>query len=151
MKKLIKFPSIEQFRTVVANINRRYNFIGLDENGDAIYDYTLPKPTITFKGTVKVHGCFEKNTPITLANGEIVPISEINIGDNVLSYDFKTSEIITSEVIHTENQKTDKKWIKLTFDNGSILECTEDHKIFTKNRGWVEAKDLTDSDIFLEN
>lgn len=56
MKKLIKFPSIEQFRTVVANINRRYNFIGLDENGDAIYDYTLPKPTITFKGTTKLHG-----------------------------------------------------------------------------------------------
>jgi len=28
----------------------------LDENGEAIYDPTLPKPTITFKGTVKIHG-----------------------------------------------------------------------------------------------
>ena len=56
MKKMIKFPSIEQFRTVVTNINRHYNFVGLDENGDAIYDHTLPKPTLTFKGTVKLHG-----------------------------------------------------------------------------------------------
>lgn len=56
MKKMIKFPSIEQFRTIVANVNRRYNFIGLDENGDAIYDPSLPKPTLTFKGTVKLHG-----------------------------------------------------------------------------------------------
>ena len=56
MKKLIKYPSIEQFRTVVSNINRHFNFVGLDENGEAIYDPSLPKPVITFKGTVKLHG-----------------------------------------------------------------------------------------------
>lgn len=56
MKKMIKFPSIEQFRTVVSNVNRHFNFVGLDENGEAIYDPTLPKPVITFKGTVKLHG-----------------------------------------------------------------------------------------------
>ncbi len=53
---MIKFPSIEQFRTVVSNVNRHFNFVGLDENGEAIYDPTLPKPVITFKGTVKLHG-----------------------------------------------------------------------------------------------
>jgi len=55
-KRCIKFPSIEQFRTVVANINRHYNFVGLDEKGDAIYDPTLPKPKLKFKGGVKLHG-----------------------------------------------------------------------------------------------
>jgi len=55
-KRLIKFPSIEQFRTVVSNVNRRYNFVGLDENGEAIYDPSMPKPVLTFKGTVKLHG-----------------------------------------------------------------------------------------------
>ena len=56
MKKMIKFPSIEQFRSVVSNINRQYNFAGLDENGEAIYDPSLPKPVLKFKGTVKLHG-----------------------------------------------------------------------------------------------
>lgn len=56
MKKMIKFPSIEQFRTVVATVLRQFNYIGLDENGDAIYDTTKTKPTLTFKGTVKLHG-----------------------------------------------------------------------------------------------
>jgi len=56
MKKHISFPSIEQFRNVIAGINRQYNFVGLDENGEAIYDSTLPKPVLTFKGTVKLHG-----------------------------------------------------------------------------------------------
>lgn len=56
MEKLIKMPSICQFRDVVSNISRHHNFIGLDENGDVIYDHSLPKPIITFKGTVKLHG-----------------------------------------------------------------------------------------------
>ena len=53
---MIKFPSIEQFRTVVSNVNRRYNFVGMDDNGEAIFDPSLPKPVLTFKGTVKLHG-----------------------------------------------------------------------------------------------
>jgi hypothetical protein len=56
MKKMIKYPSIEQFRNIVSNILRHFNFVGLDESGEAIYDQTLQKPTITFKGTVKLHG-----------------------------------------------------------------------------------------------
>ena len=56
MKKHISFPSIEQFRNVIANINRQFNFVGLDENGEAIYDQSLQKPILTFKGTVKLHG-----------------------------------------------------------------------------------------------
>lgn len=56
MKKHISFPSIEQFKNVIADINRSYNFVGLDENGDAIYDPSRPKPVLTFKGTIKLHG-----------------------------------------------------------------------------------------------
>ena len=56
MKKHISFPSIEQFRTIIANIHRHYNFVGLDEAGEPIYDTTLPKPVLTFTGTVKLHG-----------------------------------------------------------------------------------------------
>ncbi len=55
-KRLIGMPSIEQFRTIVANVNREYNFVGLDDTGEAIYDISKPKPTLTFKGTVKLHG-----------------------------------------------------------------------------------------------
>lgn len=54
--KVIKFPSIDQFRTVVSNVLRHYNFEGLDENGEAIYDPSKPKPVLKFIGTVKLHG-----------------------------------------------------------------------------------------------
>lgn len=151
MKKHISFPSIEKFSNLVANINRTYNFVGLDAEGEAIYDLSKPKPTIKLQGTVKLHGCFEKNSLVTLANGEQVPISEINVGDYVLSYDIKNSKIVEKEVYNTENGYSSKKWVKLFFDNDSYIECTEDHRFYTKNRGWVEAKNLTENDIFLEH
>jgi hypothetical protein len=55
-KKHIAFPSIEQFRNIVAHVNRTHNFVGLDEEGEAIYDIGKPKPVLTFEGTVKLHG-----------------------------------------------------------------------------------------------
>lgn len=56
MKKHISFPSIEKFGNVIADINRTYNFVGLDESGEAIYDPSKPKPVLTFNGTIKLHG-----------------------------------------------------------------------------------------------
>ncbi len=54
--KVIKFPSIDQFRQVVSNVIRHYNFEGLDEQGEAIYNPSKPKPVLKFVGTVKLHG-----------------------------------------------------------------------------------------------
>lgn len=56
MQKLIRFPSIEQFRSVVRNVGHKSSYIGMDENGDAIYNNLRPKPTLKFEGTVKLHG-----------------------------------------------------------------------------------------------
>ena len=56
MKKCIKFPSIEQFRNIVKQVQLRHTFVGKDENGDNLYDNTKLLPTLTFKGTVKLHG-----------------------------------------------------------------------------------------------
>lgn len=58
LKRLISAPSIGQFREVVANINRAASYVGLDENGKAIYDTSIKKSTISFTGTCKLHGTF---------------------------------------------------------------------------------------------
>ncbi len=65
VKKLIKYPSTEQFRTIVKNVSERASFVGLDENGKAMYDPSLKKPVIKFKGTVKLHGT---NAGVSLNN-----------------------------------------------------------------------------------
>jgi intein/homing endonuclease len=40
----------------------------------------------------------------------------------------------------------DKDWIEIQFENGSTLTCTVDHPVYTENRGWVAAGDLTEDD-----
>jgi hypothetical protein len=56
MKKHIKYPKIEQFRNVVSAISRKVTYTGDDENGDPVFDHSIPKPIIFFQGTIKIHG-----------------------------------------------------------------------------------------------
>jgi len=56
MKRLIKMPSIEQFRNVVKNINQMSKFDGYDVNGEPIIDKTRKAPILIATGTVKLHG-----------------------------------------------------------------------------------------------
>lgn len=34
--------------------------------------------------------------------------------------------------------------VRICFENGAEMVCTPDHRVLTKNNGWVEAKDLAD-------
>ena len=56
MIKHISYPKIEQFRNVVSNITRQITFTGFDKDGNAVHDLLIKKPTLTFTGTVKLHG-----------------------------------------------------------------------------------------------
>jgi len=56
MKTFKRFPSIEQFRSVVKQVKDTSSYVGQDGEGKPIFDYTRPLPTITFTGTVKLHG-----------------------------------------------------------------------------------------------
>jgi len=56
IKKIIKYPSTGQYRNVVKSVLERNSFVGLDEEGKAIYDPSIKKPVLTAKGTIKLHG-----------------------------------------------------------------------------------------------
>jgi hypothetical protein len=53
---LIKYPSIDQFRNVIKQVNYRTNFDGIDaETGKAKF-VPRTQPTLKFRGTTKIHG-----------------------------------------------------------------------------------------------
>lgn len=56
MKRMIKYPSIDQVRGVVKQITERACYVGKDEDGKAIFDYLKPKLTFTTTYSEKVHG-----------------------------------------------------------------------------------------------
>ena len=53
---LIPFPSIKQFRDVVKHIKDTTYYNGVDNEGNAIYDYNRALPVLKFHGAVKLHG-----------------------------------------------------------------------------------------------
>ena len=55
-QKHINFTDIPQFRDVIRNVTHQVQFKGFDENDEPIINRNTKKPTITFTGTVKLHG-----------------------------------------------------------------------------------------------
>lgn len=56
MKRMIKYPSIEQFRNIVKKVQEKATYVGKDSDGNAIFDILKPKPTLTFSCSEKIHG-----------------------------------------------------------------------------------------------
>lgn len=98
----------------------------------------------------KIDGCVHEDTIIMTNNGE-KKISELNSTDtSVLSKDLNSNLDIMTDITNYTNLIGEKNWIELTMENGSILKLTEDHEVYTVNRGWIEAKDLSITDDILE-
>jgi hypothetical protein len=53
---MIKYPSTEQFRNVIRTVKTQHDYKGKDETGEPIYKHDSPYPTLSFTGTVKLHG-----------------------------------------------------------------------------------------------
>jgi hypothetical protein len=85
--------------------------------------------------------CFAAGTLITTSRG-LVPIENVTTEDRVLT--------------RRGLRKVLRSWqsgvrpvVKLSFSDGRTLTCTPDHKIWTENRGFVEAVTLTHSDTLV--
>ena len=56
MSKMSKFPKIGQYPQVVREVQMMSAYVGQDDSDNPIYDNTLSKPIIEFRGLVKLHG-----------------------------------------------------------------------------------------------
>lgn len=146
-----KFPKIVQYHQVIKGLQLRHSYDGKDENGDPIYDKNKELPTITFEGHVKLHGCVSSDTEVLLSDGSTKPISDLEIGTSIISYNTISGEMENDIVTNVLSDNLEKDWVELEFDNGYKIKCTEDHPIYTKNRGYIKAIELKSSDIFISS
>ena len=101
--------------------------------------------------------CLTPETIVSTDDGKEWTIKELvelyeNGGElpNVLSYNTETCEIETKEITDGLLTRKNADVISLELEDGSIVKMTPDHRVFTENRGYVEAKDLTEDDILLK-
>ena len=60
----------------------------------------------------------------------------------VLSYNIKEDRVEYKNIIAGKLTRRDAELVKITTSNNVQLTCTPDHKIYTLNRGYVQAQDL---------
>ena len=100
------------------------------------------------------HKCFDYDTLICTDIGDlkIGDIVKNKIKCNVLSYNETTNKLEYKPILNWYENFVNKPLLELTFEiNGEVetIKCTEDHLFFTKNRGWITAKQLDADDELL--
>ena len=68
-------------------------------------------------------------------------------GCKVKSYDVTTKTEVWSDVTAAAQTAITNELYEIEDETGKIIKCTGEHKIYTKNRGYVAAKDLVESDV----
>lgn len=101
------------------------------------------------------HGdCLDPNTEILLADGNIVTIKDWydnhkEVKLKVLSYDEELKKFVEAVGHSPRIGKVTNLEYEIEMEDGSIFKCTDNHPFLT-NRGWVEAKDLTEDDEIVD-
>ena len=88
--------------------------------------------------------CFPATTPVLMADLKYKAIETIDAGDKVISFNEASRKFEEQEVVRLYEHITDEL-IELTLENAAVISCTPNHKFLTQ-RGWIQAKDLLDSD-----
>ena len=106
-EEFVTFPSIEQFRNVVREVKHKATYVGQDENDQPIYNPSAVLPTLSFLGSVKLHGtnagivynwdelAFEYVPHVQSKNQIITPIKD-NAGFATFVHGIDTDRILTS-------------------------------------------------------
>lgn len=104
---------------------------------------------------VKWDGCVDPNLLLETNQGklrmeEVIDRHQLGEELSVLAHDFDTGRDRMVKVRESVKKLGNKEWVEIELENGDIVRTTADHEIFTTNRGWVEAADLTEDDDIKE-
>tara|TARA_B100000131_G_scaffold322387_1_gene376153 strand:- start:636 stop:2543 length:1908 start_codon:yes stop_codon:yes gene_type:complete len=85
--------------------------------------------------------CFVAGTKIMMKYGDDKNIEDVEIGDEVLSYNVHTNEfepkLVTKLYNQTHNLKDGDITVKITFDNNQMIHSTIANPFWSKNKGFV--------------
>ncbi|OMI15316.1 pretoxin, partial [Leptospira weilii serovar Heyan] len=73
-------------------------------------------------------------------------IEEIQVGDQVLSWDEESGEQEYHRVVKTFQREVNVVYT-IVYSNGTQVETTSEHPFYIENKGWVAAKDLRTGEL----
>lgn len=105
--------------------------------------------------SIKWDGCIHPDHLIQTDKGEFrieEVIDRFNQGEefSVLGHSFDSNDSILTDITNAVKKYGAKSWIEIELENGDKIQLTEDHQVFTTNRGWIAAGNLTLEDDIKE-
>jgi len=97
-------------------------------------------------GDTKVDAIIDGNPVFDLTIEELISHVYKNYDVKVQSYNIETNQYEYKLVTAGAMTRLDAELLKIEDDLGHYLVCTPDHKVYTKNRGYVMACDLNEDD-----
>lgn len=108
--------------------------ISCDETQGGDPSYKMVKPIDIW------WGCFAKNTKIYKADGSMVAIDNLQIGDSIMTWQNGDQRIV--DII----SGFESQLVRIELINGQTISVTEDHPMLSK-RGTIRARELSAADI----
>lgn len=121
-----------------------------------------PKMYVDRGLTVKASNlCLTGDTIIQIKMNETSDIENVRLDEFITKYEYgyytdalvkthNTEEVSWAKVSNAAQTGIVEELYEIESPSGNIIRCTADHKIFTQNRGYVEAKNLLETDVLLE-
>ena len=148
----------DSFYTQKASIIPRY--LGSKLQSADYNTYTPPLSTITylnghitgstFSGSNQtftiVTNCFVEGTKISLTGSNVKNVEDFKSGDPILTYNPDNNKQ-EEGVVGSIDKKLVSSLIEITFDGGNIIQTTEEHPFYVKDKGLVNASELKPLDI----
>ncbi|MCT3758860.1 HNH endonuclease [Elizabethkingia anophelis] len=94
------------------------------------------------KGATTV--CFPSGTKVHAEKG-LVNIEDLNVGDNVLTYNLETKRPEYKPIL-IKHERFTQQMLTLELPTGEFLQVTPEHRFFC-NDEWIEARDLKAGDL----
>ena len=131
-------------RIYIVNIDNVINQGPFDTTTDPIYQSNL---CLTGDTVIQIMNTDDTVQSISLAS--FVEQYEFGAmtGVKVRSSNISTGEVTWNTVSDAAKTATVTELIEIEDESGKIIRCTPDHQIYTKNRGYVKAGDLLETDV----
>ena len=87
--------------------------------------------------------CLDIHETVLMSDGQRIPIKDVKVGDEVMTYHPTTFEVSKTTVVNHFIQENTQPVYKVTTRSGRKIIATEDHR-FSTNAGWKTVKELMD-------
>lgn len=115
--------------------------------GSFIFTNHIYKTMDLYSQDIQSGGCLVPGSKVLMDDGKYKNIEDIRVGDYVMT--------LAGEKAVEEIYSFDKPTVSIEFEDGSVIECSEDHRFyignetddFNDNKNWIYAKDIISGDI----